>query len=102
MNTCIQHNDKSRERAKACPVCLQNALERVVENLADGIKWNWRYAWSPRDAADVVLRLMVEEGIIERAKHPSGGDIYRVNGKLHGRTDDITHEKFDALRRHTK
>ena len=80
------------------PVC-STALERVVENLADGMIWNWTRMLSERDAADAALRLLANEGLIEQREHPWGGRIWRVNGKLFGRTDGITLKKFETLKR---
>lgn len=77
---------------------LLDRLEVVVADLADPMEWNWtRQGLSERDAADGVLRLMVRSGLIEHRRHPLGGDIWKVNGKLYGRLDNITLEKFDAL-----
>lgn len=78
---------------------LLSALERVVEDLADPYRWNWMQGCSHRDAADHALTLLAREGIIEKSEHPSGGLIWRVNGKLFGRTDGITHAKFDKRKR---
>lgn len=73
-------------------------LERVVADLTDATTWSWAYMSSNWDAAQAVLRLMARNGLIEWKTHPMGGDIWRVNGKLYGRTDGITHKKFDALK----
>lgn len=78
------------------------ALERVVEELANrhGIgrfKWHWTRVMSCRDAAEAFLDLLAREGLIEQRRHPYGGQVWRVNGKLFGRVDGVTHEKFDAM-----
>lgn len=65
-------------------------LEKLVEELADGMKWNWTRMCSNRDAADVVLARMAQLGMIQKAAHPLGGHIWIVNGKLYGRTDGVT------------
>jgi hypothetical protein len=49
-------------------------------------------------AANAALHLLAQEGLIEHAKHPYGGNIWRVNGRLYGRTDDITDAAFDSLK----
>lgn len=78
---------------------LMSALERVVEDLADPYRWSWMTMSRYRDSADSVLKLMASEGLIEQSEHPLGGFIWRVNGKLFGRTDGITHAKFDKRKR---
>lgn len=75
------------------------SLERVVAELADTMKWNWTRGTTHRDAADSVLYLMAREGLIEYAQHPSGGAIWRTNGKLFGRTDGMTDELFNEMRK---
>lgn len=74
-------------------------LEKVVKILADGYIWNWTEMVSCRNAADGVLRLLAYEGLIDGRRHPSGGLVWRVNGKLFGRTDSITHKNFTELRK---
>lgn len=70
-------------------------LEKVVASLSDEMVWNWtRQGWSERDAADAVLRLLLEVGLIEHRGHPSGGSVWRVNGKLYGRLDGITEDQL--------
>lgn len=76
-------------------------LEQVVAELSDGYKWNWCDMTNNRNAADSVLRLLARHGLIEQACHPltiGPPGIFRVNGKLFGRTDGITHDKFDQLK----
>lgn len=90
---------KPKGKTALAPSKCSTALECVVENLSDGYKWNWTRVMSHRDAADAALRLLANEGLIEQADHPLGGQIWRVNGKLFGRTDEITHKKFDELKR---
>lgn len=69
-------------------------IEKLVAELADQMKWNWTQMVSCRDAANLVLALMVEHKIIEGCQHPNvqggtGYSTYRVNGNLYGRTDGI-------------
>lgn len=65
---------------------LLDHLESTVAKLADEMEWNWtRQGLSERCAADMVLRLMAREGLIEHENHPLGGNIWKVNGKLYGR-----------------
>ena len=71
-------------------------IERLVEELADGFRWNWTRMLSYRDAADLVLRRMSELGIIEERKHPFGGSVWRVNGRMFGRLDDVANDLFDG------
>ena len=52
---------------------------------------------SRNSAADQVLKLMARNGIIEHRKHPMGGDVWRINGHLYGRTDGVTQAKFPRL-----
>lgn len=97
-----RHNDASNyQQPSGAAVGISEWLDRlevVVADLADPMEWNWtRQGLSERDAADGVLVLMVRAGLIEHRRHPSGGNIWKVNGKLYGRLDDITLEKFDAL-----
>lgn len=73
------------------------ALERVVADLSDVRRWTWTLVLSYRDAADAALRVLAREGLIEQFAHPMGGKIWRVNGKLFGRTDGITHKQLDAM-----
>lgn len=68
---------------------MSNALEKVVEELSDGYKWNWTVCHSDRDAADAILLLLARHKLIKHATHPFGGHIWSVNGRLFGRTDDI-------------
>lgn len=42
----------------------KKALEKLVKDLADGMKWNWTRMASHRDAADAVLSTMAELGLI--------------------------------------
>jgi hypothetical protein len=65
------------------------AIEKVVAELADPMKWNWTQqgsgkARSERHAADNVLRLMAGAGLIEHQGHPLGGHIWIVNGNKYG------------------
>lgn len=76
---------------------MTNALEKVVANLADRYAWNWTNMSSHRNAADACLELLAREGLIEQCEHPLGGQVWRVNGKLFGRTDEMTLKKFDAI-----
>lgn len=73
----------------------ESQLEKVVADLADPYEWSWTKALSQRDAADAVLGLLNRHGLIDYKKHPSGGYIWRCNGKLFGRTDGIV--DFDSL-----
>lgn len=75
------------------------ALERVVEGLADGYKWNWSRMMSHRDAADCVLDTLAKLGLIEQIEHPLGGTVWRVGKRLFGRTDGITSRRFTAIMR---
>lgn len=81
---------------------ISSALERVVEELANRQrgasrhKWHWTRVMSCRDAAEAFLELLAHEGLIEQRRHPYGGQVWRVNGKLFGRVDGMTHENFDA------
>jgi hypothetical protein len=75
----------------------QDALERVVKNLSNHRRWNWAYVCSHRDAADGLLKVLSDEGLIECVNHPLGGSVWRVNGKLFGRTDGITSKRFSKL-----
>lgn len=92
---------------RECVPTLQEVVELVVRQvaalradaerftefvvyLADPVEWNWTNGiGSARDAADEVLYRMSQHGIIERRRHPSGGSVYRVNGRLCGRTDEL-------------
>ena len=67
---------------------ILKVLEKVVANLADPIAWNWAKSISEREAADMVLKLMANNGLIGHKQHPLGGNIWIVNGKLYGRTDE--------------
>lgn len=74
-------------------------VEQVVAVLADHGRWNWTQAISRRDAANEVLALMVNAGLIEGRQHPSvwggtGFSVYRVNGRLYGRTDGVDDSLF--------
>lgn len=73
----------------------ESQLENVVAELADPYEWNWTKTLSERDAADAVLGLLHRNGLIEYKRHPLGGNIWRCNGKLFGRTDGIV--DFDSL-----
>jgi hypothetical protein len=64
-------------------------LVALVEQLADELKFNWMRGTTHRDAADRVLALMAELGLIEHKQHPMGGDIWIVGDKMFGRTDGI-------------
>lgn len=77
---------------------MKEALERVVADLSDGSIWNWACATDRRRAADAMLGVLAREGLIDQRPHPDGGTVWRVNGKLFGRTDRMTLEKFDSLR----
>jgi hypothetical protein len=46
---------------------------------------------SERDAADAVLDLMAQLGIIWQEEHPLGGRVWIFNSRLFGRTDNITY-----------
>lgn len=78
---------------------VKRKLQRVVKDLADGIAWNWCNMASHRAAADACLTLMANEGLIEHRYHPMGGNVWRVNGKLYGRTDKITLKEFNKLKK---
>lgn len=68
----------------------QRLVQHLVATLADEMQWNWtRQGLSERCAADAVLRLMAQLGLIEHQRHPSGGDVWTVNGKRYGRTDGL-------------
>ena len=73
-NTATQ-SSRSLER-------MVRALQNVVEDLTDPYEWNWTRMVSMNDAARMALELMAREGLIEHAKHPSGGNIWRCNGWL--------------------
>lgn len=75
------------------------ALERVVEGLADGYKWNWTRMMSHRDAADCALDVLAKLGLIEQIDHPLGGTVWRVGNRLFGRTDGISNKRFTAIMR---
>lgn len=75
------------------------SLERVVAKLADPMIWNWTNMISRRDAADAALELLAREGLIEGAEHPYGGKVWRVNGKLFGRTDCIASKIFKPVKK---
>jgi hypothetical protein len=89
------------EAAEQANAALSERVERLVSELADGMKWNWTVTASYRDAADRALQLMVELGLVEGCQHPNtwggtGYSVYRANGNLYGRTDGIDVAKFNA------
>lgn len=75
----------------------ESALRQLVSELANGYKWNWCHAISQRDAADAVLKRMVELGLIEGRQHPHSSatySVYRVDGELFGRLDGVDEKLF--------
>lgn len=74
-------------------------LAKLVEQLTDPTKWKWTRMISQRDAADCVLTTMVELGLIEGRHHPQTLSrdpvVFRVNGRIFGRTDGIDDWLFD-------
>lgn len=78
------------------PLSVNERLTVLVSELADDMQWNWTRSLSENDAAMKVLQRMAKLGLIEHRRHPSGGNIWRVNGKLFGRTDGITEEMFES------
>lgn len=89
----------AEDKGRCAPAPLLDRLEAVVADLADPMKWNWMdQGLSERDAADAVLSRMASFGVIEYRRHPSGGNIWKVNGQLYGRLDGITLDMFDGLK----
>lgn len=91
---CQKENIELRQQLLA----EKQRAEEVVKVLADTAKWSWMDSTTGRHAADSALMLMSRAGLIEHCRHPSGGDVWKSNGKLFGRTDDMTLEKFDNLK----
>ena len=71
-------------------------MEALVAELTDWHRWPWTQMLSYDDAATLFLARLASHGFIERRKHPSGGYVYRVNGKLFGRLDDVDDSLFDV------
>lgn len=74
------------------------ALEKVVKEMADGYRWNWCDMSNHRNAANAFLGVLAREGLIEEREHPHGGLVWRVNGRLFGRTDNVTQAVFNKPR----
>jgi hypothetical protein len=68
---------------------LRPKVLKLVEELADPIKWNWTRTASHRDAADAVLRDLARLGIIEHREHKLGGHVWIFEGQIFGRTDGV-------------
>jgi len=77
---------------------MSKAIENIVKELADGQKWSWMRTLREEDAAKRMLGLMARERLIEERTHPHGGLVWRVNGRLYGRTDGIGMKRFDKLK----
>lgn len=88
----IAENEKLRQRAEAAEAKL-GAVEEVVKELADPMKWNWTKGTSGRNAADSALAVMAHFGLIEYQEHPSGGNVWKINGNFYGRTDSLHPQK---------
>ena len=84
------------------PVCYPQleAIAALVEELTDPTKWRWQHATDRRSAASSVLNRMVKLGIIEGRKHPNtwsnACDVFRVAGRIFGRTDNVDDSLFDG------
>ena len=80
--------------------CYPSLLAKLVEELADPMKWNWTRMATHRDAADCVLETMVELGLIDGRHHPhtwsQHSTVYRVDRRLFGRTDGVDDSLFDG------
>jgi len=74
----------------------ESLLIPVVSELTDGREWSWTRIVSERDAARRMLMLLEKRRLIEHRPHPHGGDVWRVNGELFGRTDGVDESLFDS------
>ena len=74
------------------------ALEKVVADLTNAHRWPWTNMISMETAAREMLILMRAHGLVEGRRHPFGGDVWLINGKLFGRVDGITVATFHSLK----
>lgn len=72
-------------------------LQEAVEFLTDWKNWPWhRMVTCERE---IVLATLVELGLIQGRRHPSGGKIYKLGRKFYGRTDGFKATDFKKFKR---
>jgi len=64
-------------------------LVKLVQSLAEEDDWKWVLGTTDHVAADRVLRLLANAGLIEHRKHPKGGNTWIIDGQMFGQTESV-------------